>query len=323
MVCKTTDGFENFNITAVRSIINIILPINITAIALCSDKGILTSSGKLRIIAVLFEYLFIGWVIVSDHTKLIVFISSVPIHIGNLTPIPLSIFLIFCFAFIFFIARIIILSLSKDRLLFGVLIAVFAGLFSRNTNVSIPVYFSAAGIMLLICALQETYFLAYIDELTGLPSRRALKDKMMKLGGKYSIVMIDIDFFKKFNDSYGHDSGDEVLRFIGKCLKQIPVGGKSFRYGGEEFTVIFPGKNISEVIPHIEKLRENIAKSRIPLIKGSAKNLTSQRTKKVSITISCGVAERNEKHPAPYDVLKAADAALYRAKDKGRNCVSK
>jgi diguanylate cyclase (GGDEF)-like protein len=75
---------------------------------------------------------------------------------------------------------------------------------------------------------------------------------MMKLGGKYSIVMIDIDFFKKFNDSYGHDSGDEVLRFIGKCLKQIPVGGKSFRYGGEEFTVIFPGKNISEVIPHIE-----------------------------------------------------------------------
>lgn len=323
MVCKVTNGVESFNITAVRSIINIILPINITVIALTSDKGILTSSGKLRIIVILFEYLFIGWAIVSIRTKLIVFICSIPIQIGNLATIPLSIFLIFCFAFILFIWRIIILDLSKDRLLFGVLIAVFIGLFSRNTNISIPVYFSAAGIILLICALHETYFLAYIDELTGLPSRRALKDKMMKLGGKYSIVMIDIDFFKRFNDSYGHDSGDEVLRFIGKCLKQIPSGGKSFRYGGEEFTVIFPGKNISEAIHHIEKLRENIAKSRIPLVKGSAMNSKSQRAKKVSITISCGVAERNEKHPAPPDVLKAADAALYRAKDKGRNCVSK
>jgi diguanylate cyclase (GGDEF)-like protein len=146
---------------------------------------------------------------------------------------------------------------------------------------------------------------------------------MMKLSGKYSIAMIDIDFFKRFNDSYGHDSGDEVLRFIGRTLKQIPGGGKSFRYGGEEFTVVFSGKNISEVIPYMEKLRENIAKSPIPLIKGSAKNSTSQRIKKVSITISCGVAERNEKHPSSYDVLKAADAALYRAKDKGRNCISK
>lgn len=323
MICIVTDGVVNFNIIAVRSIINIILPINITAFALSSDKGILTPSGKLRIIVVFFEYLFIGWVIVSNRTKLIVFISSVPLYIGNLAPIPLCTFLIFCFAFIFFIARIVILDLSKDRLLFGVLIAVFLGLFSENKNISIPVYFSAAGLILLICALHETYFLAYIDELTGLPSRRSLKDKMMKLGGKYSIAMIDIDFFKKFNDSYGHDSGDEVLRFIGKTLKQIPGGGKSFRYGGEEFTVVFPGKNISEVIPYMEKLRENIAKSRIPLIKGSSKNSTSQRTKKVSITISCGVAERNEKHPDSYDVLKAADAALYRAKDKGRNCICK
>jgi diguanylate cyclase (GGDEF)-like protein len=323
MAFKVTDGVENFNITAIRSIISIILPINITVIALSSDKGILSSSGKFRIIIVIFEYLFIGWVIISNRTKLIMLINSVPLHIGNLAAIPLSIFLIFCIAFILFVVRIIIQNLSKDRLFFGVLIAVFAGLFSRNTNVSIPIYFSAAGIILLICALHETYFLAYIDELTGLPSRRALKDKMMRLVGKYTIVMIDIDFFKKFNDSYGHDSGDEVLRFIGKCLKQIPGGGKSFRYGGEEFTVIFPGKNISEVIPYIEKLRENIAKSRIPLLKESTKNSTGQKTKKVSITISCGVAEKNEKHPAPYNVLKASDAALYRAKDKGRNCVSK
>jgi diguanylate cyclase (GGDEF)-like protein len=231
--------------------------------------------------------------------------------------------LLFIFAFILFIIRIVILGLFKDRLLFGVLISVFLGLFSRNTNMSIPVFFLAAGIILLICVLYETYFLAYIDELTGLPSRRALKEKMMKLGGKYSIAMVDIDFFKKFNDSYGHDAGDEVLRFIGKCLKQIPGGGKPFRFGGEEFTIIFPGKNISEVIPHMEKLRESIAKSRIPIVKGNKKASSARKPKKVSITISSGVAERNEKHPDPTSVLKAADTALYRSKDKGRNCISK
>lgn len=323
MTCKITEGVQSFNILAVRSIIFIILPVNITVFTFQSDKGILSLKGKFRIIAVLFEYLFILWVIISKHTKLIEFINSTPLHIGKLAPIPLLIFLIFCISFIFFLARIALFDLSKDRLLFGVLISIFIGLFSKNADISIPVFFSTAGIILLICSLHETYFLAYIDELTGLPSRRALKEKMMKLSGKYSIAMIDIDFFKKFNDTYGHDSGDEVLRFIGKCLKQMPGGGKSFRYGGEEFTVIFPGKSVAEAIPHLEKLRENISKSRIPITKGSEENSANKKIKKVSITISCGVSEKNEKHPNPNDVMKAADAALYRAKDKGRNCISK
>lgn len=320
---KVTNAGESFNVIAVRSIIHILLPINITAFAFQKNNGILSLMGKFRIFIISIQYLFIGWVIVTNRTGLIEFINSTPLHIGKLTPIPLLIFLLFCIAFIFFIGRIILLGLSNDRLLFGVLISVFIGLFSKNMNISIPVFFSAAGLLLLTCALHETYFLAYIDELTGLPSRRALKEKMMKLGGRYSIAMIDIDFFKKFNDSYGHDSGDEVLRFIGKCLKTISGCGKAFRFGGEEFTVIFPGKNISEAITYMEKLRETISKSRIPLTKGNTRNSTTQKTKKVTITISGGVAERNEKHPTPNDVLKAADAALYRAKDKGRNCICK
>lgn len=318
-----TEGVESFNIIAVKSIIYIILPSNITAFAIERDKGILSLKGKFRISVVIFEYLFIGWIIISNRANLISFINSTPVHIGQLKPIPLFIFLIFCSTFIFFMVRIFLSDSSKDRLLLGVLISVFIGLFSGTTNLSIPVFFSAAGIILLAYALHETYFLAYIDELTGLPSRRALKEKMMKLGGRYSMAMIDIDFFKKFNDSYGHDSGDEVLRFIGRCLKQMPGGGKSYRYGGEEFTVIFPGKGISEAMPYMEKLRENISKSRIPIVKANSKCSANQRTKKVSITISAGVAERNEKRPAPFDVLKAADAALYRAKDKGRNCISR
>lgn len=323
MACKVTGNVQSFNVLSVRSIIYIILPVNITLYAFQNDKGILSLKGKFHIIVILFQYLFILWIIVSKHTNLIKFINSVPLHMGKLAPIPLFIFLLFFISFTLFIVRIALHGLSKDRLLFGVLISIFMGLFYKNTDISVPVFFSAAGIILLICSLYETYFLAYIDELTGLPSRRALKEKMMKLGGKYSIAMMDIDYFKRFNDSYGHDSGDEVLKFIGKSLKQMPGEGKPYRYGGEEFTVIFPGKSSSEAMHYLEKLRESISKSRIPITKGSGKSTASRSIKKVSITISGGVAERNEKHPAPIDVLKAADAALYRAKEKGRNCISR
>jgi diguanylate cyclase (GGDEF)-like protein len=177
--------------------------------------------------------------------------------------------------------------------------------------------------MLLIYTLRETYNLAYIDELTGLPSRRALREAMMKLGGRYSIAMIDIDFFKKFNDTYGHDSGDYVLKLIGKNLKQVTGGGKAFRYGGEEFTIIFPGKSTIEAIPHLEKLRETIAKSRFPIPSGDTKKSSNRKPRGISITISGGTAGRCEKYPTPDEVLSAADAALYRAKNKGRNCISK
>lgn len=323
MACRAAEGFESFNVITMRSIIYIILPVNITLFAFQSDNGILSLKGKLRIFGILIEYLFILWAIVSKRSGLIEFINSTPLHIGRLAPISLFIFLVFCFAAIYFLVRIVLLGVLKDRFLFGVLICIFPGLFSRNTDLSIPVFFSGAGIILLICFLYETYYLAYMDELTGLPSRRALKEGMMKLRGKYSIAMMDIDFFKKFNDTYGHDSGDEVLRFIGKCLKQMPGGGKPFRYGGEEFTVIFPGKSASEAISHLEKLRESISKSRIPITKAGKRNSKNQSIKKVSVTISCGIAERNEKYPGPFDVIKAADTALYRAKDKGRNCVSR
>lgn len=323
MVFRTNKGIEAFNLITIKSIIYIILPVNIAESVLVHDRGILSIRGKLHILLIVFEYFFIPWIIITSRTSLIEFINSAPIHIIKLSPIPAFIFLIFCIALILFITRIILFNFQKDSLLFGVLISVFLGIFSENTSQSIPVFFLASGLLLLICFLLETYSLAYIDELTGLPSRRALKEHMLTLSGRYSIAMIDIDFFKKFNDNYGHDVGDEVLRFIGKCLKDITGGGKSFRYGGEEFTVIFPGKGISEAIPHIEKLREDISKSSIPLSKGNLKNSSKNKVKKVSITISSGVAERNEKHPDVNAVLKTADTALYRAKNKGRNCVSK
>ena len=83
--------------------------------------------------------------------------------------------------------------------------------------------------------------MAYDDELTGLPARRALNEALTRLRGVYTVAMVDIDHFKRFNDEHGHDVGDQLLRMVGARVGEVRGGGRAFRYGGEEFAVLFPG----------------------------------------------------------------------------------
>jgi hypothetical protein len=97
------------------------------------------------------------------------------------------------------------------------------------------VYLTASAAILCAAVLQDTFRLAFRDELTGLPSRRALNERMMALGSNYTIAMLDVDHFKRFNDMYGHELGDQVLRMVAAKLARIGGGGRAYRYG-EEFS---------------------------------------------------------------------------------------
>jgi len=209
--------------------------------------------------------------------------------------------------------------------LIGVIISVFIALLYVDDKISFSIFLSATGLLLITSIIEDSYSMAYLDELTGIPSRRALREDLMKLGNKYVLAMIDIDFFKKFNDTYGHDVGDDVLKLVASNLVTVTGGGKAFRYGGEEFTIIFPGKSINDVIPHLENLREQVSKSGYTKKSTKAKNSkTKQRnSSQLFVNISIGVCEKSAKFKDTSDVMKGADKALYRAKKKGRNCVSK
>jgi GGDEF domain-containing protein len=98
--------------------------------------------------------------------------------------------------------------------------------------------------ILVVAVAHEAYQMAFRDELTGLPGRRALNERLQRLGRTYVIAMADVDHFKKFNDTHGHDVGDQVLRLVASQLRQIGGGGKAYRYGSEEFTLVFPGKTL-------------------------------------------------------------------------------
>jgi GGDEF domain-containing protein len=186
-------------------------------------------------------------------------------------------------------------------------------------------------VMLMIAAAvaHEAYQMAFRDELTGLPGRRALNERMQRLGRNYVLAMSDVDHFKKFNDTHGHDVGDQVLRLVASKLSKISGGGRAYRYGGEEFALVFAGKTLEECMPHLEVIRESIASYNIQLRNQENRPQDDQQGRQrrggsgassVSVTVSIGVAERVEQR-TPEDVLKSADQALYAAKGAGRNCV--
>lgn len=221
---------------------------------------------------------------------------------------------------------------NRDILLagyIGSLSAVFLSAAANRPEAAPVVFHVTAGLILIVTNIEASFFMAYNDELTSLPGRRSLNESMMNLGKKYAIAMMDIDHFKKFNDKYGHKTGDDVLKVVAARLKEISGRAKVYRYGGEEFTAVFQGKSAKESITHLESFRKALASSQFVVRLRSRKKSTAikrgrgpaARQKQVRITISIGVAEPGKHHPTPEKVIKAADKALYKAKKAGRNRV--
>lgn len=201
---------------------------------------------------------------------------------------------------------------------------------ARHIELAYPILISVSGLILIITLLKTWYNLAYLDELTGLPGRLALNELIKNLQGAYVVGMVDVDHFKKCNDTHGHDVGDQVLKLVASKLKNVTGGGKAFRYGGEEFSVIFPGRKIKDAFPHLSALREAIEDTQMILRNkprpSEKPEIPAKRANNplryINVTVSIGIAEHDEQHQTAEQVFKAADEALYRAKDRGRNRLS-
>src|SRR5258706_7945333 len=138
------------------------------------------------------------------------------------------------------------------------LVAFFVGCEWATTPLAFGAFMSAAGVILLAAVLQESHRLAFRDELTTLPSRRALEERLTGLGPTYAIGMVDVDNFKQFNDAHGHHIGDQVLKLVAARLAAIEGGGTSYRYAGEELCVLFSKRTLDQALPHLGQLRKDI-----------------------------------------------------------------
>lgn len=316
-----SNGFSD-----ISDILSFLLPINILAFSVFKERGIFTLWGKLKFGLIVSQFVFVWWLLIPQNIDFgsFIYYKFITFDFIDKLPIPQLSSLLFLIVFLGLCTKLLLNPTLMDSSLIGVVLMTFIGLLLKGNLSGFNIFYTMVGLILVIGVVEASYFMAYRDELTGIPARRALKEAMMKLGGKYTIAMIDIDLFKKFNDTHGHDAGDEVLRMVASSLGQVTGGGKAFRFGGEEFTILFANKTREEVIPHLEELRNDIAKQkRAYRKKQRAAGKEKVVTKQLGVTISIGVAEKNESCKTADEVLKAADKALYKAKKNGRNCVCK
>ena len=157
---------------------------------------------------------------------------------------------------------------------------------------------------------------ARTDALTGLANRRALDDEIARRyaefqrhGRTFCVLMIDVDHFKKFNDTHGHQAGDEVLRGVGRVLRQnTREMDLAARYGGEEFAVVFPGAVAADVKNSVERIRTAIDNARFQFEEAE-----------LHVRVSLGIAHLLTGEDTD-TLVQRADAALYASKGAGRNC---
>jgi diguanylate cyclase (GGDEF)-like protein len=189
------------------------------------------------------------------------------------------------------------------------------------------VFMSGGAVTLIWAVLESSWRSANIDELTELPGRRVLKNHMVSLGESYAIAVLDLDHFKKINDKYGHETGDQVLRFIAMHLNRN-LAGKAYRYGGEEFVIVCEHENYDQTVEALDLLRRAISGRKFWIRSKTRPKKKPEEThsrgkdergESITVTVSIGVARNSGRHASPQEVLQAADKALYKAKKEGRD----
>jgi len=307
-----------------------LLPINVALVALLPERGTVTPAGLVRWTLMAIQVVIVAFLARSfpEQATALVRTRFLPAVLSAWTPIAQPAIVVFLA-----LGAVLVLAWLREpqspvRAYAYALVAVFLGLTWKASGPGREIWLATAGLVLVVAVVEASYLMAYRDGLTELPGRRALNEALPRLSGQFTVAMIDVDHFKRFNDRYGHDAGDHVLRLVAARLAHAPGGGTAYRYGGEEFAVIFPGKSAEECLPHLEELRETVETSRFTMRRrfrprNKANAPKGRKTREaIVITVSIGVAEKNHRHSSPDQVVQAADKALYRAKEAGRNRVS-
>jgi diguanylate cyclase (GGDEF)-like protein len=306
--------------------LTLLVPLDLAILAWLPDRGLLARpaqwvlalfAAEVVLLVLLCQPLFMplaGWL-------------EMPVGRAGLDALPRPALVVFTLAFVAIAWRAVAQGTALESGAVWTLVAAFLGLSSGGGGLDSSLYLATGGLILVLSLIETWHGMAYDDELTGLPARRALTEALSRLGGRYTVAMVDVDHFKRFNDEHGHDVGDQILRMVGVRLAEIGGGGRAFRYGGEEFAVLFPGKDIAEAREHLEALRRTIEAAPFtlravgrPRARPDSPPVGGPR-RRLAVTVSIGVASTDGTSGKPEAVVQAADEALYRAKQGGRNRV--
>lgn len=313
----------------------LLAPLNLALIGCLDERGVLTMSGASRLAVLFLQVVLVAWLVgiagpgVQRFAADLLHLRLFPAAVDRWTWLTQPALVAFAIA-----AAVLAIKTWRSRTpldagLLGALAGIGLALDSVGGSTAPGLFAFAAVLCLVLAVVQESYRMAFVDELTGLPGRRALSLDIKKLNRHYAVAMVDIDRFKSVNDTFGHAVGDQILKLVGAALRRASGAAHAYRYGGEEFTLLFPGLDAETALAEAEIVRQSVAASPFKF-RGPDRPMFGARRRgrkaakllnELSVTVSIGVAEQGDGGILPEDVLKAADLALYGAKRAGRNQV--
>lgn len=305
----------------------LLVPLNLLIFSFLQERGLISPAGERRLAFICVQCLAVVLLMLPRFAHFAALLDRhfVSARLSNWSKLPQPALA----AFLISGAVILIPLVRRYRVvessLFWSLISIFIALRAGLEGSRGATYFGVAGVLLIVAVLETSYSMAFLDELTRLPGRRAFNEALLKLETSYSIAMVDVDHFKKFNDTYGHAAGDQALRMVASKLAHVTAGGKAYRYGGEEFAILFPGKPAEEAFTYLDRMRRLIEQSRF-VVRGPDRRRTNRNKKshpgktETNVTVSVGIAASYGNGVSVDEVLRSADKALYKAKARGRNC---
>ncbi|MGH7261901.1 MAG: GGDEF domain-containing protein, partial [Nitrospiraceae bacterium] len=297
---------------------------------LITERRLLISRELVRLILVLLQVFCVSWIGLPENVEIAASLESsfVDPQYTAWTPLAQPALIAFGAALVLQTARFVSYRNPVDRGFFWALVSAFIALHSTRAGWSPTNYLATAGLILIIAAYAEVYRSTYYDELTGLRGRVALDQALFNLGSRYSVAVIDLDGLKAVNEAHGYAVGDQALRMVATKLAAMAGDGDAFRSDGNRFTVVFRNTPVADAVPHLEELRQAVAASPITLRTGARFFRKLFRTvadgsspTQLSVTVSIGAAERDERRTTQDQVRKAVEVALARAKSDGRNRV--
>jgi len=290
------------------------VPLNLALLCAMRERGTFNLHGLRRIGVLAIEAALTAWLAYgAGHTLLAQLYAPLFDPALFATPLPHTVLVACMLAIAICLGCWMVRRSPLDLAFAGATAAVALALHRTSVANAFAAFVAAGGLLFIIALLQDSFRMAFRDELTGLPSRRDLNERMMGLGRHYVIAMLDVDHFKKFNDSWGHQTGDQVLRLVASCLSENVKGrDTAARYGGEEFAVLLRGTPLEAASMLANQIRTTVETKK--LVKKSTGDVLG------TITISIGVAKFSAGESSE-TVLRRADACLYGAKHSGRNLV--
>lgn len=316
---------------AVATAVALLVPVDLLGLALIGERGTLTLDGLARLGVLVFEIVVVAGLAQPAQAAQAEALAHpfVSAGLSAWTPVPQTALVAFAIAFVILAVRAFLKPNATGRGFLWSLVAAFLGLHVAAVPPAAHIYFGTSGLILVTSVIEASYFMAYRDDLTGLPGRRAFTEALERLGPTYTIAMIDVDHFKSFNDTHGHDVGDQVLKMVARHLGDVGGGGKAYRYGGEEFTILFPNRGLDEAVPHLEAVRATVERATFtlrgpdrPAKKPDQPKRGRAKRRDVSVTVSIGVASAAGRGATPDATLHEADRRLYKAKSAGRNRIT-